>query len=296
MSTLQSLIAEFRLVHCYTIDTETDFRSGKPALIQIEAIKTSEKSIVLLNKTTYLPDPLTEAHELIKQLFTIIFDPGNEFYSWDAIKDPSVTLLLSYIRQDQELKLNHRKTTMTIKEHHQQQDAFNQPNIQVNLADSTEFTNDQQQYEYNQYIMDESPTDLAEQLNEQPIMYDTILASEDVSPTDIPEQQPVRQPRPYNRNTYRSAYARHKRNRKRHRKSNQIRSQFNIQRSCYRIFSISMIKTILKDYGIPYEKVIIDGGNATITLKNQQQHQLRTRTLPHDVFDIQHYYQFINIF
>ncbi|CAF1595084.1 unnamed protein product [Didymodactylos carnosus] len=211
----------------------------------------------------------------------------------------AVTLLLSYIRQDQESKLNHRKITMEIQDNHQQQqqqDEFNQQNIQENLENSTEFTQDQHQHEYNQYTMDENLTDLAEQLNEQPAMYDNITASEDESPTDMPEPQPVQQPRPHNRNTYRSAHARHKRNRKRHRKQNQFRSQFNIQRSCYRTFNVSMIKSILKDYGIPYAKVIIAGGNATITLKNQQQHQLPIRTLPHDVFDIRHHYKFINIF
>ncbi|CAF1227237.1 unnamed protein product, partial [Didymodactylos carnosus] len=51
---------------------ETDFRSGEPALIQIEAIKTSEKSIVLLIETTYLTEPLTEEHTLVKQLYLII--------------------------------------------------------------------------------------------------------------------------------------------------------------------------------------------------------------------------------
>ncbi|CAF1045895.1 unnamed protein product [Didymodactylos carnosus] len=75
----------------------------------------------------------------------------------------AVTLLLSYIRQDQESKLNHRKITMEIQDNHQQQqqDEFNQQNIQDNLADSTQFTQDQHQHEYNQYTMDESLTDLA---------------------------------------------------------------------------------------------------------------------------------------
>ncbi|UJR34546.1 hypothetical protein I4U23_027323 [Adineta vaga] len=87
-SLLHYLIELARKTVKYTIDTEHDYYTYEPALIQIEFI--CRQSIILLIETCHLPQASTVTFWLIKSLLKIIFNPSNIIYSWgDAVNELS---------------------------------------------------------------------------------------------------------------------------------------------------------------------------------------------------------------
>ena len=68
----------------FTIDTEGDYYTHIPALIQIEFIRTP--SIVLLIETCHLPHVTSILFWLISSLIKIIFKSSNTFYAWGDLK------------------------------------------------------------------------------------------------------------------------------------------------------------------------------------------------------------------
>jgi hypothetical protein len=81
---LPHLIESARKTTKFTVDTEHDYYTRQPALIQIEFIQT--KSIILLIETCHLPRRSSVLFWLIQSLFKAIFKPSNTIYSWgDAI-------------------------------------------------------------------------------------------------------------------------------------------------------------------------------------------------------------------
>ena len=81
---LHNLIQVARATTTITIDTETDYYTHEPALIQIELIGTP--SIVLLFETCHLPGPSSVLFWLMKSLLKIIFNSSNSLYSWGDAK------------------------------------------------------------------------------------------------------------------------------------------------------------------------------------------------------------------
>jgi len=77
---LQDLIQLARKTKRYTIDTELDYYTHEPALIQIEFI--AMKSVVLLIETCHLPRPSSVLFWLIQSLFKVIFQSSNLIYVW----------------------------------------------------------------------------------------------------------------------------------------------------------------------------------------------------------------------
>lgn len=81
---LQDLITLARKTTKFTIDTESDYYTHEPALIQIEFIH--PQSIVLLIETCHLPHELSVLFWMIRSLMNIIFNPSNAILSWGNIK------------------------------------------------------------------------------------------------------------------------------------------------------------------------------------------------------------------
>lgn len=70
----------------FTIDTEKDYYSHVPALIQIEFIR--DESIVLLIETCHLPGTTSVLFWLLKSLLKFILNSSNMIFSWgDIIKE-----------------------------------------------------------------------------------------------------------------------------------------------------------------------------------------------------------------
>ncbi|CAF3480118.1 unnamed protein product [Rotaria socialis] len=72
---LQDLITLARKTTKFTIDTESDYYTNEPALIQIEFIHS--QSIVLLIEICHLPHELSVLFWMIRSLMNIIFKPSN---------------------------------------------------------------------------------------------------------------------------------------------------------------------------------------------------------------------------
>ena len=64
----------------YTIDTENDYRTHQPALIQIEYVR--ERSVVLLVEVGHLPHRSSTLFWLMQSLFKAILKPSHTILSW----------------------------------------------------------------------------------------------------------------------------------------------------------------------------------------------------------------------
>jgi len=81
---VHNLIEMARKTTRFTIDTEHDYETHEPALIQIEFIQTN--SIVLIIETCHLPHVSSVLFWLIRSLLQIIFQSSNIIYSWGDLK------------------------------------------------------------------------------------------------------------------------------------------------------------------------------------------------------------------
>ena len=88
---LPDLIQMARRTTRFTIDTEHDYYTHQPALIQIEMIRT--QSVVLLIETCHLPHSSSVLFWLIKSLLKVIFQPSNMIYAWGDAKQELVGFL-----------------------------------------------------------------------------------------------------------------------------------------------------------------------------------------------------------
>ncbi|CAF1279156.1 unnamed protein product [Rotaria sordida] len=77
---LHNLIEQSRKTTRFTIDTEDDYYTRRPALIQIEFIQC--QSIVLLIEVHHLPQATSVIFWLIRSLVKIILNLSNCIYSW----------------------------------------------------------------------------------------------------------------------------------------------------------------------------------------------------------------------
>ena len=88
--TLEFIINTVRDITLYVIDTESDPPSALhleplPALLQIQAIKSQENTILLLIEVQFLPHSSTRTFNLIQQLCNHIFSPQHHFVAWDNV-------------------------------------------------------------------------------------------------------------------------------------------------------------------------------------------------------------------
>ena len=77
---LQDLIEMARKTTQYSIDTENDYHSHRPALIQIEYVR--QRSVILLVEVNHLPHQSSALFWLIQSLFKVILRPSNRILSW----------------------------------------------------------------------------------------------------------------------------------------------------------------------------------------------------------------------
>ena len=82
---LHDLITLARETKTFTIDTEHDYRSRQPALIQVEFVRSS--SIVLLIETCHLPNKSSTSFWLIRSLLKMICQPSNLLLAWGSVVD-----------------------------------------------------------------------------------------------------------------------------------------------------------------------------------------------------------------
>jgi hypothetical protein len=80
---LQDLIELARATTMFTIDTEHDYYTHQPALIQIEFIGT--ESVVVLIETCHLPHASSVLFWLIRSLLKVILKPPHTIYAWGDI-------------------------------------------------------------------------------------------------------------------------------------------------------------------------------------------------------------------
>lgn len=77
---LHDLIDMARKTTQCSIDTENDYRTHRPALIQIECIR--PRSMVLLVQVCHLPRPSSALFWLIQSLLKVILRPSNTILAW----------------------------------------------------------------------------------------------------------------------------------------------------------------------------------------------------------------------
>ncbi|CAF3455699.1 unnamed protein product, partial [Rotaria sp. Silwood2] len=82
---LHNLIEQARNTTRFTIDTEDDYYTHQPALIQIEFLQ--QQSMVLLIEINHLPHATSVIFWLIRSLMKVIFNPTNSIFSWGDAKD-----------------------------------------------------------------------------------------------------------------------------------------------------------------------------------------------------------------
>ena len=90
---MQSLIELARQTTTFTVDTEQDYYSHQPALIQIEMIR--EQSVVILVETCHLPHPASISFWLVQALFKAILKRDNLILGWGNIVD-ELTAFIDY--------------------------------------------------------------------------------------------------------------------------------------------------------------------------------------------------------
>ncbi|CAF4992439.1 unnamed protein product [Rotaria sp. Silwood1] len=82
IKTFNKLISQAKLTNHFSIDTEDDALSHKPAAFQVEFIRPNAPSIVIIIEVQYLPLITNPLFKKIQQLCTIIFTSNNHVYSW----------------------------------------------------------------------------------------------------------------------------------------------------------------------------------------------------------------------
>jgi hypothetical protein len=84
ITTINELIQQAKTTQRYTIDTESQRhqRENHGALVQIEMIRSINYSTIILLEINHLPDVDSRLFERIKELWSIIFNSGNEIITW----------------------------------------------------------------------------------------------------------------------------------------------------------------------------------------------------------------------
>ncbi|CAF3842689.1 unnamed protein product [Rotaria sp. Silwood1] len=81
---IDELIDQAKLTNHFSIDTEDDALTHKPATLQVEFIRQTLPSIVIIIEVQYLPSVTNPLFKKIQQLCTIIFTSKNHIYSWGS--------------------------------------------------------------------------------------------------------------------------------------------------------------------------------------------------------------------
>lgn len=101
---LFDLIQLARRTTAFTIDTEQDYYSHRPALIQIELI--GAESVVILIEVCHLPHPTSVTFWMIRAVFKAIFQLDNVILSWgDIIEELSAFVIFGLFTSDQLTRL-----------------------------------------------------------------------------------------------------------------------------------------------------------------------------------------------
>ncbi|CAF3398558.1 unnamed protein product [Rotaria sp. Silwood2] len=81
---LDKLIDQVKLTNHFSMDTEDDALSHKPATLQVEFIRHTLPSIIIIIEVQYLPSITTPLFKKIQQLCTMIFTSNNHIYLWGS--------------------------------------------------------------------------------------------------------------------------------------------------------------------------------------------------------------------
>ena len=81
-NTLTDLVIHVNKCRQYSIDTESDKRDKRLALIQVHTMPVEDKPYVLLFQLHHLPNRSSVKYEKILELFELMFRSDNKIYSW----------------------------------------------------------------------------------------------------------------------------------------------------------------------------------------------------------------------
>ncbi|CAM4850358.1 unnamed protein product [Rotaria magnacalcarata] len=81
---IDELIDQAKITKHYSMDTEDDALTHKPATLQVEYIKQNLSSIIIIIEVQYLPSSTSPLFRKIQQLCSIIFTSQNYIYSWGS--------------------------------------------------------------------------------------------------------------------------------------------------------------------------------------------------------------------
>ena len=85
--TMDKLIDEAKLTYHYSMDTEGDALTHKPATIQVEFIRQHSLPIMIIIEANYLPPNNSPLFKKNQHLCSIIFTSSNTIYSWGPPKE-----------------------------------------------------------------------------------------------------------------------------------------------------------------------------------------------------------------
>ncbi|CAF3126947.1 unnamed protein product [Rotaria sp. Silwood2] len=87
---IDQLIEQAKSTTHFSMDTENDALTHKPATLQVEFIRPSLPSTIIIVEVQYLPSTTTLLFKKIQELMTIIFTSNHYIYSWGpALKELS---------------------------------------------------------------------------------------------------------------------------------------------------------------------------------------------------------------
>lgn len=90
-SLMHHLIELAKQTVTFTVDTERDYYSHQPALIQIEFVQMT--SVVILVETCHLPHPASILFWLIRSLFKVIFQSDKLILAWGDVIDELIPFI-----------------------------------------------------------------------------------------------------------------------------------------------------------------------------------------------------------
>ena len=86
INVMQLLIRHVENCQEYTIDTEGERSTNEVVLIQIETIPRELPIFIIIFELKHLSSDNSPSNVMIKNIFRLIFRPGNKLYSWGPIE------------------------------------------------------------------------------------------------------------------------------------------------------------------------------------------------------------------
>ena len=83
---LNMILRHVRFCRQYSIDTESDQRTNRLSLIQVNSMPVRDKSIIMLFELEQLPHEHSTEYDKIRELFCLLFRKDNELFAWGDMR------------------------------------------------------------------------------------------------------------------------------------------------------------------------------------------------------------------